>query len=491
MPSLEGLDREQLNKLDKETLVDLLLSALVRVDQLEKQAAEQAATIQKLQDQLAKNSRNSGRPPSSDGLKKPKTSSLRRKSGRRRGGQKGHSGQTLIQVEKPDHTQLHSLALCPHCATDLHGVASMGCERRQVFDVPPVSLEVTEHQAEIKLCPQCGQQAKAEFPAEVSQPVQYGPRFKALAVYFNHYQLLPWARTCETLGDLYGHQPAEELIKRASKAFVEKSAPALSAIRQQLIDADVAHFDETGLRVAGKLHWLHVVSTWLLTFYTVHIKRGQEAMRDNGILPSFQGNAVHDHWASYLQFVNCNHSFCNAHHLRELQFVTEQYRQEWANHLADLLLNIKAEVDTAPPEWTSLPPERLGHFARRYNEIVAAGFQVNPQLPEPSKKRGRPKQSPPKNLLDRLHNHQPQVLAFMYDFRIPFDNNQAERDARMVKVKQKVSGAFRTLSGAETFCAVRSYISTVRKHGLNVIDAIYDGFLGNPFIPNVIGEPPE
>jgi transposase len=483
MPPLTGLDREQLDKLDKETLIELLLMALARIDQLEKQVAEQAATIQKLEDQLAKNSRNSSKPPSSDGLKKPKTRSLRGKSGRRSGGQEGHPGQTLIQVEEADHVEAHGLEICPHCGADLHGVASAGCERRQVFDVPPGRLQVTEHQAAIKQCPQCGQQAKAEFPAGVSQPVPYGPRFKALAVYFHHYQLLPWARTCETLGDLYGHQPAEELIQRASTAFVEKSEPALAAIRQQLMDADVAHFDETGLRVAGKLHWLHVVCTWLLTYYAVHAKRGQEAMRDHGILPAFRGNAVHDHWASYLQFDNCNHSFCNAHHLRELQFVSEQYQQEWAQEMAGLLLDIKAEVDAAPAEWTTWPPQRLAHFEQRYDEVVAAGFQANPQPPTAPKKRGRPKQSPPKNLLDRWHNHKPQVLAFMYDFRIPFDNNQAERDVRMVKVKQKVSGAFRTLSGAETFCAIRSYISTVRKHGLNVIDAINDAFLGAPFVP--------
>lgn len=491
MPSLEGVDREQLDKLDKETLIDLLLMALARIDELEKQVAKQAATIQKLEDQLAKNSRNSGKPPSSDGLKKPKTRSLRRKSGRGSGGQEGHSGQTLTQVEEPDHIERYDLVVCPHCATDLHEVTSVGGECRQVFDVPPVELEVTEHQAEIKRCPQCGQQAKAAFPAEVSQPVQYGPRFKALAVYFNHYQLLPWARTCETLGDLYGHQPAEGLLQRASTAFVAKSEPALSAIRQQLTDADVAHFDETGLRVAGKLHWLHVVCTWLLTYYAVHAKRGQEAMRDNGILPAFRGNAVHDHWASYLQFDNCQHSFCNAHHLRELQFVTEQYRQEWAQEMATLLLASKAEVDTAPVAWTALPAERRHYFEQRYDALLVAGFQANPPPPETPKKRGRPKQSPPKNLLDRLHHYKPQVLAFMYDFRIPFDNNQAERDVRMVKVKQKVSGSFRTFSGAQTFCAIRSYIATVRKHGLNVIDAIYDVFLGNPFIPGALEGVPE
>ena len=473
------LDSDQLAELDKETLVAIIQA-------LRQAVAEQAVVIQSLRDQLAKNSRNSSKPPSSDGLKKPKarTRSLRRKTGRRSGGQKGHQGHTLKQVERPDHVQVHEVSACPHCAADLQAVEPCDYERRQVFDVPPVRIEVTEYQAEIKVCPECGQRVKGTFPAEVTRPVQYGPRLKAQAAYLNNYQLLPLARTCEALGDFYGHTPAEALVLEANAAMVRQTEISRSATKQLLVAAAVAHFDESGLRVEGKLNWLHVSSTDLLTHYAVHQKRGREAMEAIDILPQFQGRAVHDHWQSYFTFDHCQHALCNAHHLRELQFIVDQYEQEWAQEMSRLLLDIKAEVEATRPHQSSLPPERIAYFEQRYDKLIAQGLRANPPPAHPPpKKRGRQKQSPPKNLLDRLQQNKPQVLAFMYDFRVPFDNNLAERDVRMVKVKQKISGGFRTHTGAETFCAIRSYISTVRKHDQNVIDAMYGALMGSPFIP--------
>jgi len=481
--SLKGITREQLRQLDKEVLIDLLLAALARIDELEQQVAKQNERIQKLEDQLAKNSQNSGKPPSSDGLKKPKTRSLRQQSGKNKGGQKGHIGETLKMVSNPHHQEVCPLTACPHCVHDLSQVTAIAHERRQLFDLPPVGIEVTEYQAEIKRCPHCHQQAKAPFPEQITAPVQYGPRLKAQAVYFNQYQLMPWARTCEAFADLYNHRPTEAFLQESLQSCHQQIEPSLVEIKETLKKEKVAHFDETGMRVLGKLHWVHVASTSSLTYYDVHEKRGQMGMRDIGILPEFTGRAIHDHFKSYLQFRNCLHGYCNAHHLRELQFITDQYQQAWAVTMSQLLLDIKAAVARAPANNRSLSPSQCKQFADTYDKILAEGFAVNP-VPEKTGKKGRPKQSPPKNLLDRLQQNKQQVLAFMYDFRVPFTNNLAERDVRMVKVKEKISGSFRTMNGAKIFCAIRSYISTVRKQGFNVLNALECALCGNPFLPS-------
>ena len=477
MTRLPRFTREQLEQLDKETLIDLVLLLQDQLDELSQR-------VKKLEDQVAKQSHNSSKPPSSDGLTKPKTRSLRRSEGRKAGGQKGHPGQTLMQREEADRIEIHQISSCPHCTTDLSAVAVSRTMRRQIFDVPPVQIEVTEHQVEIKHCPGCRRTVQAAFPREVTQPVQYGPRLKAQASYLNSYHFIPIARTCALLGDFYGHAPAWGFVAEANNAIASGCEPALNEIVHQLLGAKVAHFDESGIRVAGQLHWLHSVSTQGLTWFGLHRKRGQGAMQDQGILPRFKGWALHDHWASYLTFDQCDHAFCNAHHLRELQFITDQYKQPWAGQMAQLLCDIKAEVADAASDVHALTPDRIVHYAAAYDAILQRGFQANPPPQTPSTtKRGRPKQSPPKNLLDRLDKHRTGVLAFMLDFDIPFDNNLAERDIRMVKVKQKVSGAFRTHTGAQTFCAIRSYISTVRKQGGSVIAALQDALAHQPFIP--------
>ena len=492
MTILLELNDQQLEKLDKTSLMKLILTMQEQlaaqgdlIQRLSDQVAEQQALNQRLRDQLAKDSHNSNKPPSSDGLKKPRTRSLRRKGQRPKGGQPGHQGNTLKMVAKPDYVEQHPVTSCPHCQTELSDIEPIGHEKRQVFDVPPVRIEVTEHQAEIKQCSDCGQQVKGEFPTHVTQSVQYGPRLKAQASYLNNYHFIPLARTEELLTDFYGQAPSEPVIIEANKHLVQQTEPSRDRIKQQLVAAKVANFDESGLRIEGKLHWLHVVSTPTLTLYHVHPKRGQEGMAAGGVLPHFQGGAVHDHWSPYLQFDHCRHYFCNAHHLRELDFIQEQYQQTWAGEMAQLLRDIKAEVEATPPPAMSLPPARLAHYEAEFDKLIAAGLTANPPPDvSPPKKRGRSKQSPPKNLLDRLQTHKSGLLAFMSDFNVPFDNNLAERDVRMVKVKQKVSGTFRTANGADNFCAIRSYISTVRKQGYNLIDAIYDAFVGQPLIPS-------
>ncbi|MDM8541217.1 IS66 family transposase, partial [Desulfococcaceae bacterium HSG9] len=301
---------------------------------------------------------------------------------------------------------------------------------------------------------------------------------------------IPVGRSCQIIEDLSGHRVSQAMVIESSRLCVEKILPFQQAVKERLKSGDVVHFDESGLRVCNKLHQLHVAGTPEMTYYTVDQKRGAEAMEAMDILPGFTGTAVHDHWKPYFQYDHCKHELCNAHHLRELNFIHDRYGQDWAPQMSCLLVEIHHQVRQAKLQnQQHLDPAVLSVYESRYDAIIKAGLEINPPAQRRPGQRGRVKQPPARNLLERLRIFKDQTLGFMYDFKVPFDNNQAERDVRMIKVKQKVSGCFRTFEGAEIFCAIRSYISTSCKNGINVIDAIQNAFQGKPFIPYCFSTP--
>lgn len=445
-----------------------------------------SARVKELEDRLNTDSHNSSKPPSSDGFHKPK--SQRRPNGNKPGGQKGHPGRNLSFSEAPDEIVVHSPSACACCGLLLEEVPGSEVERRQVVDLPPLSLVTTEHRVQKKVCPGCGCETIASFPEEAQTRVQYGPRLKALGVYLLDHHLLPYQRIAQLFADLFDASFSAGTLFAAQQQVSERLASVLSCLCQGLRQAKVAHFDETGVRVGGKLHWLHSASTASMTYYTWHQKRGKAGMDQAGVLPHFAGTAVHDGWSSYAHY-SCRHALCNAHHLRELTALYEQDAQEWAGKMRSLLVAIKKQVErTKEQGHKRLSPLLEMRFEAQYRRLLQQGYAANPPPEAIAGKRGRRKQSRARNLLNRLDQGREATLRFMTDFRVPFDNNLAERDIRMMKVQQKVSGGFRSEEGATAFCRIRSYLSTMRKQGQSVLSALEHVFRGNPLCPQIGAE---
>lgn len=443
--------------------------------------------VAELEQQTEKHSGNSSKPPGSDGLKRQRRPYAKReRSGRKPGGQVGHPGRTLRMTSTPDVVERHGVSRCSSCNRSLKDVAA-DTEKRQVFDIPPLSLTVTEHQAESKVCPDCGAKNHAPFPAGVPPGATYGLRFQALAIYLQHQQLLPYGRTADLLEDLFGVRPSVGTLAEFQRRCAERVRPAEDTTRALLRQADQIMCDETGAHCNADLHWVHTTSHPKMTHYGFDVGRGRDAIRRIGILPHFSGRVMHDHLPAYFIF-DCEHILCNAHHLRELRFVAEVCGERWAEQLHRLLRKMYVAVQKAIARGaTSLSVRQRQRYRAAYRRVIGCGERLHrrlgPPVVSPAGKRGRKKQRPGKNLLVRLKRREAGTLAFIDDFTIPFTNNLAERDLRMVKLKMNISGGFRSHHGATSFFRIRGYLSTARKQEWDILEATFAAVRGAPFIP--------
>jgi transposase len=472
-------DLENLSVGEKDQLIRDLwpLRALVR--DLSAQVRALQLKVTELEARLAINSRNSSKPPSSDGLVKAKPKSLRKRGGRPTGGQKGHKGHTLKQVAEPDRIVTHSPpSHCEACHRPLPEASVV--ESRQVFDLPPLRFEVTEHRVLASRCA-CGKICRGDFPAGIASRVQYGPAAMAAAVHLTHHHMMPVQRTAALMGDFFGLPMAEATVLAACEEARGRLQATVDSIGAALLLAEVVHADETGLRVAGSLHWMHVLATATLTWVGRHAKRGREAFDAFALLPHFAGTLIHDGWKPYRELL-CKHGRCNAHHLRELTDVFEELGQAWAGRMITLLADACQEANEGGGP---LPAQRITYFRAQYAKILAEGETLNPLAPK-SGKRGRTRQSKATHLLLRLRNYADDVWRFATDHNVPFTNNIAEQAVRMPKVKQKISGCFRTRNGADTFCTLHSYLATLHKQGANLFHALIMTFQGNPPQPRFV-----
>jgi len=439
------------------------------------------AQVAELRARLGQSSQNSSRPPSSDSpFAKPAARSLRGRSGRKPGGQSGHPGSTLALVEDPNRRQRHEPGPCSGCGADLADAPEVGMDRRQVFDLPPLRVQVTEHQLIARRC-SCGATTCGSAPAGVTAPVQYGPRITAIILYLYVGQFLSKKRTAQALAELFGAPVSEGTVATMTRRAADGLAEFLDQVKDRIAGSEVAGFDETGLRVAGTLHWVHCARTGKYTLITCHPRRGRKGIDDAGVLGRFRGVAVHDAWAAYDTYPDIEHQLCCAHAQRELAAVTDAAGPDadwcWATQAADALVAMQRLVDQAVTAGAdAVDPDALDTQVRLYRCAAQIGIT---QTAARSGKLMRKHNALAHRLLDRQDDY----LRFTTDWRIPPDNNGSERDIRMIKLRQKVSGCLRTLTGAEQFCAIRSYLSTAAKHGKHFFDTLVILAEGHPWLP--------
>jgi transposase len=459
--------------LSKEDLITLVAALIAENAALTADNAALKERMAELERRLGLNSTNSGKPPSSDGLKKPvRVRSLRQRSDKKSGGQKGHKGETLRQTAEPNHVADHYPPACSGCGAALRPDMAERYAARQVFDLPePQPLVVTEHRAHDCRCAACGSKTRGLFPDGVTAPVQYGARITAFVIYLLHYQLLPEDRLVETMADLFGVRLAAATIARMSRTCAERLQGFAEIVRDLVASAPVKHMDETGFRIGGKTQWLHVASTTLLTFYRVCAKRGS-------LLANVVGIVVHDHWKPYYTMQGVLHALCNAHHLRELKALVEIENEDWARKLQRFLRRACHAANLTRQQGVPLKPRLIACFERCYDAILAEGLAFHeakeplPRTNGSGRSRGRAPRRTGHNLLLRLTTRKQDTLRFLYDPSVPFTNNQAERDGRMMKLRQKISGGFRSLQGATDFAIIRSFISTAKKQKWSIINGL-------------------
>jgi transposase len=443
---------------------------------MHRENAALSARVAELERRLGLNSSTSSKPPSSDGLGKklPRTRSLRGRSNKPAGGQKGHPGKTLRAVDNPDHIVDHIPARCDGCGAALAATPGADYDARQVFDLPqPQPLVVTEHRAHRCRCTNCGARTKGAFPEAVSAPVQYGERIAAVVVYLQAFQFVPLERLASLMADLFGVSLARASIEQMSRRAGKRLVGFAEAVRQLILAAPVKHLDETGFRIVKSLRWLHIAATACLTYYRIGTDRGD-------MLRGVGGIVVHDHWGSYFKMPGVEHALCNAHHLRELQALVEIEKENWARQM-QILLRRACHVEHLARDRQQVPAQRLiDLISRRYDAITTSAIAFHEALPALSTKlkrdgtpgAGRQKRRVGHNLALRFIGHKAAVLRFLANPDVPFTNNQAERDGRMMKLKQKISGCFRSLEGANDFMVIRTLIGTARKRGWGVIQSL-------------------